>query len=168
MAFDGRTLYTSPRCNFALNTGCNIVPQDMLLNRSDTPRRLRKYSERGIQSLIPGPLTPQSAALLDRANLLQMHARPRFLDLAFFESTEKALDNICSTAEITRAYTETCLPRGWGINPQIVADVLQRLQLQAIAAGRKTVVKAYNPEGKLPLVFKHSKTPENWTTWGMC
>ena len=48
------------------------------------------------------------------------------------------------------------------------ADVLRRLQLQAIAAGRKTVVKEYNPEGKLSLVFKHSKTPENWTTWGMC
>jgi hypothetical protein len=168
MAFDGRTLYTSPRANYALNTGVNIVPQEMLLNRSDTPRRLRKYSERGMQSLVPGPLSPQSALLLDRASQLQMHARPRFLDLAFFEGAEDALENICSAAAKTRAYTETCLPRGWGITPQVVVDVLGRLQLQAIAAGRKTVVKEYDPEGAPALVFKHMKTPENWTTWGMC
>jgi hypothetical protein len=29
-------------------------------------------------------------------------------------------------------------------------------------------VKEYDPEGALALIFKHMKTPENWTTWGMC
>ena len=64
LAFDGKHLHGCARSYMTLNTGYNFVPQEMLANRSDTPRRLHKYNERGFASLIPGGLMARAKILL--------------------------------------------------------------------------------------------------------
>ena len=163
LAFDGRQLYGCARSILALNTGYNIIPQQMLENRSDTPRRLHKYNERGFASLIPGELTPRARTLLWQAE--QIQDGKRYLDIDWYDDdAELLIDAICSNT--ARVYSETNLPRGYGITAAMTHEILERLQAQARAAGRTTSVKSYDgaPTG---LIFKANKTPENWVRWGL-
>jgi hypothetical protein len=64
-----------------------------------------------------------------------------------------------------RVYSETSLPRGYGITPAIVSAFFTQVRDQVIVNGRKLVVHLYN--GLPSLVFKHKKMPENWARWGM-
>ena len=166
LAFDGETLWGCPRSYLAMNTGYNIVPQQMLENRSDTPRRLFKYSQRGYASLIPEPLSHRGEHLLQQAHAIGLRRGGRgglrFLDIDWFDDEEEAIDVICGREG--RIYTETNLPRGFGITAEMTDQILKRLQGQAILAGRTTCVRPY--EGQPSLVFKAEKRPENWVMWG--
>ena len=165
LAFDGRDLYGCQRSYMALNSGVNIVPQKMLEIRSDTPRRLHKYACRGFASLIPGSLSARSEELLDQARAIRAGRDGlKFLDLEWFDTDGAAIDAICSKEG--RMYTETSLPRGYGITAAMTDVILSRLQQRAIAQGRAVCVHAY--EGSANLVFKSEKRPENWVTWGLC
>ncbi|HIE69970.1 MAG TPA: hypothetical protein EYP98_07225, partial [Planctomycetes bacterium] len=104
MAFDGKHLYGCPRSYMALNTGYNIVPQEMLENRSDTPRRLHKYNARGFASLIPGELTARAKTLLWQAE--EIRGGLRYLDIDWFgDDSDAMVDSIC--ANTGRLYSET-------------------------------------------------------------
>ena len=166
LAFDGETLWGCPRSYLAMNTGFNIVPQQMLENRSDTPRRLFKYSQRGYASLIPEPLGARAEQLLVQARAIGLNRGGRgglrFLDIDWFDDEEEAINVICGREG--RIYTETNLPRGFGITAEMTGEILKRLQAQAILAGRTTCVRPY--EGHPALVFKAEKRPENWVLWG--
>ena len=76
---------------------------------------------------------------------------------------ENLSDN--STREESRFYTETNLPRGYGITADVADAILINIQLQAQSNGRKTVVSPY--QGAPDLIFKMVKTPENWARWGL-
>ena len=163
LAFDGKNLYGSPRAYMALSSGYNIVPQAMLENRSDTPRRLHKYNVRGFGSLIPGVLTARAKTLLWQAG--EIRDPLRFLDINWFDESQDMIDSIC--ANTGRLYTETNLPRGYGITAEMTETIRGRLQAAALAAGRATSVRKYcgRPTG---LVYKMTKSPENWVRWGLC
>ena len=148
----------------ALTSGYNIVPQEMLENWSDTPRRLHKYNERGFASLIPGELTARAKTLLWQAE--EIRGGLRFLDIDWFgDDSDAMVDTIC--ANTGRLYSETNLPRGFGITAAMTDTILGRLQAVARAAGRTTSVRKYagTPTG---LVYKMTKSPENWVRWGLC
>ena len=68
LASDGDTTYACKRSLMALRSGFNIVPQEMLVIRRDTPRRLKKYNKRGYGSVIPGVLSDASRELLARCD----------------------------------------------------------------------------------------------------
>ena len=84
------------------------------------------------------------------------------MDIDWFDDEEAAIDVICGREG--RIYTETNLPRGFGITAEMTDQILKRLQGQAILAGRTTCVRPY--EGQPSLVFKAEKRPENWVLWG--
>ena len=89
LAFDGQQLYGSRRAYLALNSGYNIVPQEMLENRNDTPRRLHKYFTRGFASLLLGQLTETARTLLGQAEAI--NPPQRFLDIDWFENNEQQM-----------------------------------------------------------------------------
>ena len=165
LAFDGDTLWGCPRSFLALRSGLNIVPQQMLENRSDTPRRLHKYSTRGFASLIPDPLTIRAEQLLQQARSIRVGRDGlKFLDLDWWDNDEAAIDAIC--CKEGRVYSETNLPRGFGITAEMTDLILSRLQARAVAQGRATCVKPFT--GAPKLIFKTDKTPEIWVRWGLC
>ena len=86
----------------------------------------------------------------------------RFLDIDLFGDEEEAIDVICGREG--RIYTETNLPRGFGITVEIADEILMRLQARAALEGRSTCVRRYG--GNPALVFKAEKRPENWVLWG--
>ena len=90
----------------------------------------------------------------------------RYLDIDWFgDDSEAMVDSIC--ANTGRHYSETNLPRGFGITAAMTDTILVRLQAAARAAGRATSVRKYGgkPTG---LVYKMQKAPENWVRWGLC
>ena len=89
LAFDGQQLYGSRRAYLALNSGYNIVPQEMLENRNDTPRRLNKYFRRGFASLVPGQLTEKARTLLQQATAI--NPPWRFLDMEWFDDNKQQM-----------------------------------------------------------------------------
>ena len=89
LAFDGQQLYGSRRAYLALNSGYNIVPQEMLENRNDTPRRLYKYFRRGFASLVPGQLTERAMTLLQQATAI--NPPWRFLDIEWFDDNKQQM-----------------------------------------------------------------------------
>ncbi len=108
---DGDTTYASKRSLMALNSGYNVVPQDMLAIRRDTPKRLRKYNCRGYGAVLPGTLLPASQRILERCEELSSHDPTKFLDMdrIFFDEeyhTTNAVDHILKD---NRIYTETVL-----------------------------------------------------------
>ena len=201
LAFDGNQLYGSRRAYFALNTGYNIVPQEMLENRYDTPRRLSKYNSRGFASLVPGDLTETARKRLRQAQAI---GPPKpFFDVAEWNKDPATWGEEQLIAHLTanagrwrgirctvemgfgaapqghpisrlrrdnnnpRFYTETNLPRGYGITADRAAAILKRLQTKAKLWGRSTVVSKYHGTDDLKLIFKMAKTPENWVRWGL-
>ena len=86
----------------------------------------------------------------------------RFLDIDWFDDEETAIDVICGREG--RIYTETNLPRGFGITAEMTDEILQRLQARAALEGRTTCVRPFG--GNPALVFKAEKRPENWVLWG--
>ena len=75
-----------------------------------------------------------------------------------------AIDAICGKEG--RVYSETNLPRGFGITAEMTDLILSRLQARAVAQGRATCVKPFT--GAPKLIFKADKTPEIWVRWGLC
>jgi hypothetical protein len=164
LAFDGVRLFGSQRAYMALNSGFNIVPQEMLENRSDTPRRLKKYNERAFGSLIPGKLTERTRTLLWQAE--EIRRGLRYLDIDWFGDDSQAMvDSIC--ASTGRLYSESNLPRGYGITAAMTETILKRLQAQAVASRRSTSVRTYGGGTPTGLVYKMQKAPENWVRWGL-
>ena len=84
------------------------------------------------------------------------------MDLDWFDDDETAIEVICGNGG--RIYTETNLPRGFGITADMTDEILQRLQTKAVLEGRTTCVRPF--EGNPALVFKADKRPENWVLWG--
>jgi len=165
MVHDGAKIIACARSVLALQTGCNIVPQSMLQNRSDTPRRLFKYNKRGFASIIPGTLTDESVVLLDKAKNISQPRSFMSLNEMFDHEHWNAMDAAAAIAMDNRVYTEANLPRGYEITPAIVSAFFTQVREKVIASGRKLVVHLYN--GLPSLVFKHKKMPENWARWGM-
>ncbi len=95
----------------ALNCGYNVVPQDMLSIRRDTPRRLRKYSCRGYGAVLPGTLLPSSQRILDRCEELSIFEPTKFLDMdrIFFGEEYGTQDAVEHILKDNRIYTETVL-----------------------------------------------------------
>ena len=106
LLFDGRDLFGAPRSYMALSSGYNIVPQQMLEIRSDTPRRLHKYAIRGFASLVPGVLSARAYELLEQARAIRVGRDGlKYLDLAWWTDSHAALDAICGKEG--RVYSET-------------------------------------------------------------
>jgi hypothetical protein len=165
MVHDGAKIIACPRSVLALQTGRNIVPQSMLQNRSDTPRRLYKYNKRGFASVIPGTLTSDSVVLLGVAKNISQPTPYLSLNELFDKVHWTNMEAAIAIAKDNRVYSETNLPRGYGITPAIVSAFFTQVREKVIASGRKLVVHLYN--GLPSLVFKHKKMPENWARWGM-
>lgn len=166
LAFDGQQLYGSRRAYLALNSGYNIVPQEMLENRNDTPRRLHKYNKRGFASVLPGDLTETAMTLLGQAESIS-EPNP-FFDVERWELEEdKMIAHLSDNSKRNAScfYTETNLPRGYGITADVANAILTTLQTQARLMGRRTVVSEFN--GLPDVIFKMTKTPENWVRWGL-
>ena len=92
----------------ALNSGFNIVPQDMLSIRRDTPRRLRKYNQRGFGAILPGVMLPSSQRILERCE--EPYEPTRFMDMEKILAKKDDYDAEDAAAHIlrdNRVYTET-------------------------------------------------------------
>ena len=165
MVHDGSKTIACARSVLALQTGRNIVPQSMLQNRSDTPRRLYKYNKRGFASVIPGVLTADSVALLGVAKNISQPTPYLYLDELFDHVHWTNVEAAIAIAEDNRVYSETSLPRGSGVTPAVVSAYFTQVRDKATANGRKLVVHLYS--GLPTLVFKHKKMPEKWARWGM-
>ena len=148
----------------ALNSGFNIVPQDMLSIRRDTPRRLRKYNQRGFGAILPGVMLPSSERILERCQ--ELYDPTKYLDMEriFWQEVYDTEDAVAHILKDNRVYTETNLPRGLGITPAIVLDLYLALRAKGLAAGRTCAVNVYE---KPNLIFKHMKSVERWAQFGM-
>ena len=86
----------------------------------------------------------------------------RYLDIDWFGDDSQAMvDSIC--ANTGRLYSESNLPRGYGITAALTETILKQLQAQALASGRSTSVRTYGGGTPNGLVYKIQKAPERMT-----
>ena len=144
--------------------------QEMLLKRHDTPRRLAKHAARGFSSFVAGGAL--AAECQTRFDLAVQHARlatnRKYLNVetVLGPSVEETLA-AQFLVDQGRAYSETRLPRGWGITPATVTDFLQRVGCKAETEGREPMTSLFVDGDEIGVEYKLDRKLERWATWGV-
>eukprot|EP00973_Karenia_brevis_P033386 4604206-Karenia_brevis.AAC.1 len=135
----------------------------MLFNRKDTPRRIAKYCRRGFGSVIPSTSMSHAEEKLDEAKKLREKPPRIFIDMDIFEDESDMYADLL--IEEYGVYSETRLPRGYGITPKVVKDFIVKYQAKARSEGKDLITTFFN--GYFVTKPKVVAKAERWWQWGM-
>ena len=173
MAYDGDRVFGSRRAVLAFAGRSNLVTEQMLNIRRDTPRRIAKYARRGFGlNLFCGQdaweFDTTAAKLQDVRRLFEKAPRwtigIRFGDL--LEGEWETEEYARCLVEHSPSYSETNLPRGHGITPEIVVQFLWQYQAKYAERNQRLIASIF--DGFLTTVApKVVVKDERWWQFGV-
>ncbi len=178
MAYTGGQVYTNTRSRRALATGCNWVPDSMLLNRHDTPKRIAAYHKRGFEAKYL-PDDTMSREQLDRIEALALKVEEEITDPGKLLFDFNVISDEDEQVEFevvvgflmkhNTAYQAWNVPRMVDLEAGHIHTYYQRLDERARQRGGDLVTALVHSEREIPsTLFKLAKSGrELWVLFGL-
>ena len=156
--YDGRSVWGCSRFLRAVRGGVNVVPPKMWAERVDTMGRAAKYVRRGFGVSLrrENGLSCMRWDEYDEDDIKELRHAVRFSS-SFFTASSTNTAEVSLQLESNTAYNEYKIPRGPGVNPDIVRLFFQRQGADA------RILEAEKP---LHCTWRLSRRPEEWVQWG--